>query len=1580
MISPEATGGIGTNYEGASIAAYLSALLTKENAPGVPGVVIGVSVQQAGAGRPLDDIVIHWRDDLGRTGTLDLQLKHQLTVSVGATNSNFAAIVQDVWTTMHLPEFHKGRDLAGAACEIVATDSLYACAKLRDIACLAADGTVFVTQLDDTAGKALKSIYEAVAILLGSVLGRRATSAECFDFWRHFVLVRLETTEHRGADRLRATDRLRGLDGTANANPSQLFGLLEALAKQLNVRAAQVDRNQLIGLLKERFGTEVEPCEPSLALLLQTARSGATAELEQFCLSAQANLIEPEFVVVRSNKPDDPQPHFGLIELEACLRDMRTATVVGEPGSGKSQALHQAAVSLLAASDLIPIVRSFPALAQKQQSLLEQICNAPAFAALQPSDMVALARAGRLILLLDGWNELNAEQRDWAWTQLSDLQRDHPSAIIVVTSRSGTVAPFGNERMLEIQPFNRYRQFLAAERLAGADGHELLIRARAVPSLRPLLRTPIFLTTIIKDGVAGVLPTDREQVIARLIEQAGGSQLRRDRLRTALDGNHRAFLEAIAWALMQAGTTTLNEKAAKLTIAKLSQTLKAEGLLTKAVSPQDVLDLLIAHHFLVSQGSPDDLLIAFQHQLIQEWFASLQLEHMILTQRRGRIDSTLLVLLNAPFWSVAILLAIDRLQRQNPLPTDAMSAVIFASLGIEPFLAAEMLHRAGDWAGEFDTEIADFAQRWAASEPIRAARFMLATGRPQFATQLWQALRDRKEIVFDLRSMTHGIPISALKPGWDTEFPKLSNQARRTLLMDLVEQGAPASLDLVVRSAAKDPDAEVVSGLVDYLGFYEEHSHLERLLDQLPDAMWSKIVRGRIPDDVTPAHDKKWNRFRRARFKHATGIEWINLALEFECAPARAIVEATLDLKSDNHWSSGQLEERVFARFPDQFSEICTKRLLGGGTLPFRAEGYLTHVSRNKSNALIDLALTQDTGYGRVQLIARLLDRETIATLVRDLLSAAGDREQSRSERNRRSRDILRHVDFTLLFSEVLAQAALTAGQGVALASLLANWRESEERSKILPLTGDDRDQIIKRLGIWTQLALDDVDLPRYDIAELASLVGRIADNALLPLLLTLWNRDRSQQASQLNARNSHPHDGRHDEAHMGYDMHYRDALINIGGDGVIAAMLDQIGNEPFEHTAIIVLGQLLKVEPDAEGPFGRSGKDIAVLRAHLADRSAGAASFVAAKILDRVDALMATGKLDAMARAIQLAAPATLLNYGDRRRSFLALLEAPLSAGSRSDLCKTLIQAGEMLPAHVVRAGLAQGIADHAKLKWASDNDEWRIKEWLRLIAYADNPLEALPDFSTLPVFAARSHQLYELIFALGFSPAPNAVKALSAILTFAPLELHGATWPQALAQIGSSEAANLLLDAICSSEDDDKKWRDTYSLRNALASLISQRGADRDKAFDLLATFANRYKKLVIVDAIVQTLDEVDALKLLSVAVTTSDADIGKALAQSLENAAVLRNPVEGSSNTYELEAAPLTEFRRRVFALATDGGPNSAVAIKCLQAIDNLRDRHGKPISEPHHPDLANGNPWPIAAHEIWLASLVRSRAAT
>ena len=59
MISPEATGGIGTNYEGASIAAYLSALLTKENAPGVPGVVIGVSVQQAGAGRPLDDIVIH---------------------------------------------------------------------------------------------------------------------------------------------------------------------------------------------------------------------------------------------------------------------------------------------------------------------------------------------------------------------------------------------------------------------------------------------------------------------------------------------------------------------------------------------------------------------------------------------------------------------------------------------------------------------------------------------------------------------------------------------------------------------------------------------------------------------------------------------------------------------------------------------------------------------------------------------------------------------------------------------------------------------------------------------------------------------------------------------------------------------------------------------------------------------------------------------------------------------------------------------------------------------------------------------------------------------------------------------------------------------------------------------------------------------------------------------------------------------------------------------------------------------------------------------------------------------------------
>jgi hypothetical protein len=70
----------------------------------------------------------------------------------------------------------------------------------------------------------------------------------------------------------------------------------------------------------------------------------------------------------------------------------------------------------------------------------------------------------------------------------------------------------------------------------------------------------------------------------------------------------------------------------------------------------------------------------------------------------------------------------------------------------------------------------------------------------------------------------------------------------------------------------------------------------------------------------------------------------------------------------------------------------------------------------------------------------------------------------------------------------------------------------------------------------------------------------------------------------------------------------------------------------------------------------------------------------------------------------------------------------------------------------------------------------------------------------------------------------------------------------------------------------------------------------------------------------------------------------------------------PSEKWKGAKEVVPTPAIELRRRLLAMTTDGGPTDAAA-RCLNQIDKIRDEYGAPDSEPRHPDLASGKPWPI-----------------
>jgi hypothetical protein len=414
--------------------------------------------------------------------------------------------------------------------------------------------------------------------------------------------------------------------------------------------------------------------------------------------------------------------------------------------------------------------------------------------------------------------------------------------------------------------------------------------------------------------------------------------------------------------------------------------------------------------------------------------------------------------------------------------------------------------------------------------------------------------------------------------------------------------------------------------------------------------------------------------------------------------------------------------------------------------------------------------------------------------------------------------------------------------------------------------------------------------------------------------------------------------------------------------------MVEHLPDPDWEVDAAIVLGQLRVVDPKPKDSFGPRHDDLARRRAALAERSTRPPDGIAAMILDRIDQLAALGDKDAIARAMQLSGPALFLDYGDRVASLRALLDKGQDASRFVEFCETFAYRGELLPANIVREHLLKESEKIAAMGWHSDNDLWKVRAWLRLVAFADDPAAALPDLGLLPKDLRLQRGTHDLMYALGFSSAPTALEALEKLRQADPLALFGDSWARALAEIGGDDAADVLLEAIEATPSDAKHWRDTHGMRSTLATLLT-RPRPRARAFAMLETCTGPVKLGVLTHAIVETLDEADAIKLLELADRPERAAIGRELVARLEQAAVTRTPIAGSSNTYEIEAAALPALRQRAFDLMLGNTPQASWARKCLHAIDQLRDHYGKPWSEPNHPTLTARIAWPDAAQGIW-----------
>ncbi len=300
-----------------------------------------------------------------------------------------------------------------------------------------------------------------------------------------------------------------------------------------------------------RISTALEPPTHDLNEAIRTARDAARRDLEKFEHAAgRGKTVELNLEAALGSE----RKSLSRADLVTTMRSGNTVLIEAEPGAGKSVALIQLSAAVLAESDGdIAAVVLLPELADFGYGPLDDLAGRDAFNAITSGTLAAIARAGRLVLFCDGWNELSGDQRDHVRTVLTRFRRDYAGAGLMIATRALSPLPISDAMHVFLLPTSRDQQLAILAETLGAEAEAFLNRARRTPGMRDLLRTPLYLSVLGDIATMGVLPATREEAVRRFIGRQEERPEHVISLRTTLQDCHRSYLSKIAENLTARG-------------------------------------------------------------------------------------------------------------------------------------------------------------------------------------------------------------------------------------------------------------------------------------------------------------------------------------------------------------------------------------------------------------------------------------------------------------------------------------------------------------------------------------------------------------------------------------------------------------------------------------------------------------------------------------------------------------------------------------------------------------------------------------------------------------------------------------------------------------------------------------------------------------------------------------------------------------------------------------------------------------------------------------------------------------------
>ncbi|MCP4611098.1 MAG: hypothetical protein GY845_20510 [Planctomycetes bacterium] len=1285
---------------------------------------------------------------------------------------------------------------------------------------------------------------------------------------------------------------------------------------------------------------------------------------------------------------------FTVSGLASAIEVFDEIAVIAPPGTGKTTTLLQLTESILGYASSVAAFVPLSEWSTRSDTFFQSLTRRASFRDTTERQLTLLAKHGRLVLILDGWNELDEPSKRRARSDVKSLRRDFPDIRLVVSSRHRDLDIPIDGPIVKVEALTEEQQLEIAKALRGSEGESLMDHAWRTPGLRELVAIPLYLTALLKQVPGGSFPTTKEEVLQSFVTELEKDQDKFATLQETLQGLHSEYLEAIASEATCQGTVALADAQARAVVDTVQERLKSEKQIAQLLQPMKVLETLVSAHMLVRSGTESGG-VSFQHQQFQEWYASFWAQQLMLSTVSGDNVAKKALrenVLDIPVWEEAILFACDRLSRADQDEMKAVANTILETLGIDPLFSAEMIYRSSGEVWELvKDDVISFAEKWHTEGRVdRAVKFMIDTGRAEFSQYIWPLISNSDDQIH-LHALRSGrkFRVSVLGSDAHERITALPEEVRINVLSEIVFNGGMDGIEFATLLAKNDASQEVKKSVIESLLFRRADRFAKDILETASDDVWCSLARERHPDEIADPQVSARLQKEAAKLFVAESdpCKILNTLLNPNVrdpgagAKVRKLVEQ-IDF-SDKSQGKTWLVHRAHKVYPEDVIGALVSQLESGKPVPYQTEELLRASDVVvEEGPLVDYVL-QNSGQGRTSETAvSIVGPNTIVQLIDQtfliharIKAKSGKYDKALNDEYHRLLDWISKTKADLFIQAVLERAETDKPNDICLLSILISRHGGSIEGGPIKLDSDAHRRATATVLRWAKILLASPEATRAQFAEIACAAERLESPVLVPVLLELLSEDltRRKQAMKefLEARKH----GRRvqNDAGTGWTLQYQRAFAAIGDDQTVQAMKAYLPNLDFGFNAALVLKAVWQrsLPSEDKSGFPRLWPDFSVVPDEYAKRQSGMGSETHAfvnDILAVVDDFIKPGSGDAdYKHALKLATVAFSMPYVDKADTIESLLQLPLPAINKRDLLTVFVLSGERISSELVLQGIDDLLEKAKTNSWVlQERDGWRLHKWLKLLPFTEAPGSILDVFTRLDGRYFEPWNLRGLLSALGYAPSVEAESVLSELTKRDERLLNEHAWLAALTKRNTLTTARILLDLVCNVSSFSKLRRDNRSyIDSEISAFMNSHEEFRHEVYELLPGVTNDPTRSTLEYAIACVADIEGVLLLVRTGAAQDKRSRGSTLDTALRHVLIGLTPIEVSQMQQQY-SIPAPELRKGLFDMVVNGNSaESRLANECLTTIDEIRDDYGHVAAEPRHPDIATGLPWPQIA---------------